>query len=610
MIRSILLPIFIFIGTIDLGAQVISIREARLKSMGTEVTLTGIVTCDVIANPSIRYFQDPTGGMAVYDRNLADDVRMGDSVTVTGVLKDYQNLIELDPVRGYTIHSSGHELPDPLLVTPSQLHDSIQGMLVQIEHVFFENAGETFGSGTYNYIAVDEPGAIYVHPDNALSGEPVPSAKVTMRGIVSTYYENQQVLVRHPDDLVISSSIWLTTPLTASNITVHGFDLEWTTNIRGSTELLYGNTPDLELGPMTGSSDSTWHQVSVSGAEPAELFYAQAVSVAGEDTARSGVNTYISVSGSTGIMKVYFNKTVDYNVSSGTDAIYLDQSLDDTLAAYINRAEYSIDLAIYSYNTNGIKDITAALNEAHDRGVQVRIVADWNTRDNDRLTELDPDIGIMISPEDDYNANIGIMHNKFLIIDAMSPDPGDSYVWTGSTNITEDQLSYHANNVIIIQDLGLARVYQLEFEEMFGSSGPQPDSAASKFGTSKKDNTPHELIIGGIPVECYFSPGEGVNQVIATNISQADQELYVNTMLITRDFLAEAIMERKDAGLVAQVIINNENDPPDNEYVMGILKDLGQNFRQNGEGSILHHKTMIIDQGHPALDPLVLTGKS
>jgi hypothetical protein len=91
MIRSILLTVFIILVTVDLGAQVISIREARSKPMGAEVTLTGIVTCDVIANPFIRYFQDPTGGMVVYDRNLADDVKMGDSITVTGVLKDYQN---------------------------------------------------------------------------------------------------------------------------------------------------------------------------------------------------------------------------------------------------------------------------------------------------------------------------------------------------------------------------------------------------------------------------------------------------------------------------------------------------------------------------------------
>jgi hypothetical protein len=41
---------------------------------------------------------------------------------------------------------------------------------------------------------------------------------------------------------------------------------------------------------------------------------------------------------------------------------------------------------------------------------------------------------------------------------------------------------------------------------------------------------------------------------------------------------------------------------------MGILKDLGQNFRQNGESGLLHHKTMIIDPGYPGSDPRVLTG--
>jgi hypothetical protein len=608
MMRTILLAVLIFSGTINLGAQPLSIRESRSKPMGTEVTLTGIVTCDVIGNPSIRYFQDPTGGMAVYDHFFADDVKMGDSVTITGVLKDYENLIELDPVRGYTIHSGGHNLPHPLVIKPGQLHDSIQGMLVQINHAVFEDAGATFSPGTYHYIADNEPGIIYVHPNNALSGEPVPSGPVTMTGIASTYYENHQVLVRHPDDLVRSSTIWLTGPPTVSNITTQGFDLEWTTNIKGSTKLKYGNTPGMKLGVLTGTADSAWHLVPVNGAAPSELFYAQALSVAGEDTARSTVNAYITKSNSTGVIKAYFNRTVDHSVSSGKDAVELHLGMDDTLAACINRAKYSIDLAIYSYNTNGITDITAALNAAHDRGVRVRIVADWNTGEQKGWDNLDPDIGIMLSPEEDYNANIGIMHNKFLIIDAVSPDPADSYVWTGSGNITEDQLHYHANNVIIIQDQSLARVYQLEFEEMFGGSGSQPDAAASRFGTSKKDNTPHDLVIGNIPVECYFSPTDRVGHIIGTNIGKADHELYVNTLLITRDFLAEAIVERKNSGVITKVIVNDENDPADNEYVMGLLKDLGQNFRQNGEGSMLHHKTMIIDQGYPDSDPMVLTG--
>ncbi len=598
--------LFCFLG--PLNAQLLTIGEARSKSMGTEVTLTGIVTCDIIANIYLRYFQDGTGGMAVYDRNFADAVKMGDSITVTGILNNYSNLIQLDPVRGYEIHSRGHSLPAPLPVTPGQLHDSIQGMLVQIRDVVFNDAGGVFNPGNHYYTSNQEQGSIYVHSNNALSGKPIPGGRVTMTGIASTYWENQQVLVRHPDDLEPSSSIWMTSPIHVSHITKDGFDLEWTTNIRGSTRLAYGNFPKLEMDTLSGNSDSTWHRISVSGAEPAELFYAQALSVAGTDTACSVIRAYITASESDGSMWAFFNRTVDRNVSNGTDAIYLDQSLDDTLIAWINSAEYSIDLAIYSYHISGIADITAALNNAHGRGVRVRIVADYNTWEKGRWETLDPAIGIIFSPKENFESSIGIMHHKFLIIDALSPDPDDPLVWTGSTNITEEQLNHHANNVIIIQDQALARVYQLEFEEMFGSAGSQPDSTTARFGTGKKDNTPHELIIGGKRVECYFSPTDRVNQVITSRISQADHELYLNTMLVTQDFLAEAIVQRKDSGVLAQVLINDEKDPPENEYVIGILKDLGQNFRQNGEGSILHHKTMIIDQAYPASDPLVLTG--
>ena len=333
--------------------------------------------------------------------------------------------------------------------------------------------------------------------------------EVTLTGILSTYYDNPQVLVREYGDLVLSSSIWLTTPLTVSNITTQGFDLEWTTNIKGSTVLRYGNTPDLELNPLEGTGDSTWHFVSISGTDPSELFYAQAISVTGNDTAWSNVNAYITKSNSSGMMKAYFNRTVDLSVSTGTDAVYLHHSLGDTLTAYIDRAKHSIDLAIYRSNTNGIADITASLNAAHNRGLQVRIVADWNTEDKGRWASLDPDIGIM--------------HNKFLIINAMSPDPDDPYVWTGSTNFTEDQLKYHDNNVIIIQDQSLANVYRIEFEEMFGSSGPQPDPTAAKFGASKEDNTPAILEVFSVNGRLIWS--EETEIVAGENPISLPQEL-------------------------------------------------------------------------------------
>src|ERR1051325_472283 len=46
---------------------------------------------------------------------------------------------------------------------------------------------------------------------------------------------------------------------------------------------------------------------------------------------------------SSGDIKIYFNHPVDNSVSSGVNAVYLNQSMDDTLVAYIDRANYSLD---------------------------------------------------------------------------------------------------------------------------------------------------------------------------------------------------------------------------------------------------------------------------
>ena len=91
------------------------------------------------------------------------------------------------------------------------------------------------------------------------------------------------------------------------------------------------------------------------------------------------------------------------------------------------------------------------------------------------------------------------MHNKFVVIDANSTDPNVPAVWTGSTNWTPAQLSTDRNNAVAVQDQSLARVYTIEFEEMWGSSTATPGT--SLFGSRKTDNTPHYLVVGGKKVE-------------------------------------------------------------------------------------------------------------
>ena len=95
------------------------------------------------------------------------------------------------------------------------------------------------------------------------------------------------------------------------------------------------------------------------------------------------------------------------------------------------------------------------------------------------------------------------MHNKFIVIDA---DVADStWVLSGSTNWTSEQIFNDPNHIIMVQDQSVARTYELEFNEMWGSDGDEPDAANAKFGSDKSNNTPHQFIVNGNQFEVYFS---------------------------------------------------------------------------------------------------------
>ena len=253
----------------------------------------------------------------------------------------------------------------------------------------------------------------------------------------------------------------------------------------------------------------------------------------------------------------------------------------------------------------GISNIATALNTAHDRGVVVRVVYDSN-QPNSSIGELNSAIGKIDSPFDGYPI-YGIMHNKFIVFDALSDDPDDPIVWTGATNFTDGQINTDPNNVVIIQDKSLAIAYRLEFNEMFGSEGAQPNAVVSRFGPDKTNNTPHEFIIGGKRVESYFSPSDNTHSRILATLNSAHTDLSIATMLITKSDLAYAIRDVHEAGVKTQVLVKDEASST--ELVVNTLRNsLADKFRVSGEAGIMHHKYAIVDQSDASSDPTLLTG--
>ena len=144
--------IFLLIGFIGLQLNLYSqdIATARTQGEGATVTISGIVTNGNELGSPIRYIEDATAALAIYDPEVMGSINRGDSITVTGVLVDYNGLLEVQPVNDLTNHGSGYSIT-PQLITPNQIGEDTESELVSIENVVFENAGQVFSVGTHNF---------------------------------------------------------------------------------------------------------------------------------------------------------------------------------------------------------------------------------------------------------------------------------------------------------------------------------------------------------------------------------------------------------------------------------------------------------------------------
>lgn len=584
------------------GRCQVDIEDARGYAIGTPVTVTGIVTNGPELG-SIRYIQDASAGIAVYPGSGSVGgfaPSPGQQIIVTGILKEFNGLLEIDPVQSYQVISSGNPLPDPVTVTPDGLDESVEGMLVQVNGCQFQTSG-TFFTGTFAFNSIGETANLYVNSGNPISGTVIPSGTVSITGLCSQYdpgtpaYQGYQLLARGPSDITASTMIHLASGVLQEDILPDGFTLRWHTDLPGSSGVRYGTGPALGT-TMVVPGNTLQHGISLSGLDPATIYHARVFSVAGMDTAFSSVGIYSTASSQPGSIRAYFNQAVDNSVSLGSNATSIGAAIVDTIAAVIGRAEATIEVAVYNVNSY---TLVGALNDAVDRGVDVRYIAEGQNS-NSALSILDPAVPVLYRT----NATGSGMHNKFLVVDA--DDPLRATVLTGSTNWTQGNLLTDPNNLVIVQDQALARTYRVEFEEMWGGSGSQPDLGNSRFGASKVDNTPHFFLIGGIPVECWFSPSDGVTGRIRAQIDAAEQSIGIALFIQTENSLRDALIVAMDRGVSVSGIVDDVFAPGSD--FTALLNAGADIYSDDGLQRLVHHKYAIIDHADPGLDPVVITG--
>jgi phosphatidylserine/phosphatidylglycerophosphate/cardiolipin synthase-like enzyme len=404
----------------------------------------------------------------------------------------------------------------------------------------------------------------------------------------------------------ISAQTVIVSPIEISGISTTEFTLSWTNDGIAHSYIKYGKTPELELGLLyIGEVDNP--SITIDNAQPSELYYVKALAYSENDSDESDTLVFITASLSSGKMNVYFTSEVNtsYANSSSNHAIHLPSLVDDTLVEYIKRAQETIDVAIYNMaSTSALASISDALNDAAERGVRIRVIHNESTS-NTGIGNLSELIPTLESPVPQFPDGHGLMHNKFIVFDAHATNPNLPIIWTGSTNLTTNQINLDPNNVIIIQDQSLAKAFTLEFNEMWGSDGELPNHSESKFGPFKKDNTPHVFLVNGKRVELYFSPSDGVNNRIVKAINDASGDLFVNTMLITRNDLADALISKFNQGVTVQVLVNEVSTSSTYGQLETALGTGIMNYEQ--VTGMLHHKLMFT-QSPSNSSPYVLTG--
>lgn len=130
----------------------------------------------------------------------------------------------------------------------------------------------------------------------------------------------------------------------------------------------------------------------------------------------------------------------------------------------ISNAQSEILVAAYSFTS---KPIAAALVDAQNRGVTVRVVADkkGNSAKYSAVTFL-ANKGVPVR----LNGKYAIMHDKYMVIDGL-------HVQTGSFNYTQAAVKSNAENALLLRGVpDLAATYTQNFQRLW-SEGDTLDAA-------------------------------------------------------------------------------------------------------------------------------------
>ena len=275
--------------------------------------------------------------------------------------------------------------------------------------------------------------------------------------------------------------------------------------------------------------------------------------------------------------QLYFNEP-----DTSLDRLHYANGLDEVLAAAIDGAISSIDIAAFELNSDALRNAIAG---AHERGVQVRIVTDdvhgLQDEGDSHLRDL-LQAGVPLRND----GRSGLMHNKFVIID-------QGIVWTGSWNYTVNGTYRNNNNALALESVAAAAAYQAEFDEMF---------ERGEFGKRSRDDGQAAIAIEAGEISVLFAAEADEAGALKAEIERAQRSIRFMTFVFSLETLAEAmLLQAANAEVTIEGVFEKRNSMASWSQ-LPTLYCAGAAVRQDGNRYVLHHKVIIID------DDTVVTG--
>ncbi len=171
------------------------------------IQTTGIVTAiyepqaGIVANYYIQDGQGPWNGIYVYDNNYVPAV--GDEVTITAEVLEYNDLTELTNVSDFNINSSANTLPDPEIITTGAANDEqYEGVLIKVE-----NAECTNDDANYGMWEIDDGSGALLVDDNLYTYTPTVGLNYNVTGLGHYSFGDYKIIPRDENDVEEAGAI-------------------------------------------------------------------------------------------------------------------------------------------------------------------------------------------------------------------------------------------------------------------------------------------------------------------------------------------------------------------------------------------------------------------